>query len=149
MVHIWWLHGCLQIPEVLQTFGAQHHPSKNHRFTESWKHLKLGGWVQPCFEKIWVKLDQNHFLQVLGVKIQQKKFETTTKSYNCFWRDFHSQVLISCVFFHQNGHLGCIPGSQVRTGKWKPSRSCDNLGVGWVGNFCSVGLLLRSSLNQW
>ena len=32
-------------------------------------------------------------------------------------------------------HVPCIRGSQVRTGIWKPSRSCDNLEVQWVGCF--------------
>lgn len=124
--------------------------------TDSLKVESISSWVggfnlvlKKC-ESNWIRII---FSKFLWWKSNKKKFETTTKILQLLLKGPSIPKVFNFVrFFSSKRPPGshASRGSHVRTGKWKPSRSCDNLGVGWVvGIFFRLELLLRSSLNQW
>lgn len=122
--------------------------------TDSLKVESISSWVggfNLVLKKIWVKLDQNHSPQVFVVKIQQKKFETTTIQILQLLLKGPSipRYLISCEKGIKTATSDAIPRFTSTYRNLEAQSFMRQPGSCFVVGSFGIGLLLRSSLNQW
>lgn len=105
--------------------------------------------VQPCFEKMWVKLDQNHFLQVWGWKSNNKNLKPVPNPTTASEGTSIPRYLISCEKGIKTATSDAIPRFTSTYRNLEAQSFMRQPGSCFVVGSFGIGLLLRSSLNQW